>query len=339
MNEKFQNSLAQVAQDCPPIWMMRQAGRYHDHYQNLKKKYTFKDLCTNPELAAQTALGPIEDFDFDVSIYFNDILYPLEALGFNLEYNPGPKLSPSLTIDFFDQLKSTQEANEFLSFQKNAVAATRELLPKDKSLIGFIGGPWTLFTYAMECSHKGHMITSKTQSELFNRFCEHLLPVLDQCITDQLSSGAEIVMIFDTSAGSLSGDYFNKFVVPTIKKLSDSHPNKVGYYAKETTSHQLNSLKACQLAGLGFDHRYNMENVLQNKTHSGFTQGNFDQTLLFSDPSRFEKVLKDYLAPIAELSNEDRRGWVCGLGHGVLPKTPQENVRNFVKIVREVFNA
>ena len=339
MNEKFKNALAAKPQDCPPVWMMRQAGRYHDHYQKLKEKYTFKDLCTNPELAAKTALGPIDDFDFDASIYFNDILYPLEALGFSLDYNPGPILSPTLTPDFFSQLKSTEEANSFLSFQKNAVAATRELLPKDKSLIGFIGGPWTLFTYAMECSHKGHMITSKTQSDLFNRFCEHLLPVLDQCIKDQLKSGAEVVMIFDTSAGTLSSFDFNRLVAPTIKKLSMNNAGRVGYYAKETTYHQLESLADCPLAGLGFDHRFSIDKVLKNRTHKGFTQGNFDQTLLFSEDSSFEKRFRDYLAPIAELSNTQRSGWVCGLGHGILPKTPQENVRKFVQIVREVFHA
>ena len=89
-NLLFRNALKRVSQKTPPIWFMRQAGRYHTHYQNLKKNYSFEDLCKNPELAAQTALGPIEDFDFDVSILFSDILFPLEALGMSLKYNPGP---------------------------------------------------------------------------------------------------------------------------------------------------------------------------------------------------------------------------------------------------------
>ena len=85
-NERFNNALMHVSQKTPPIWFMRQAGRYHSHYQDLKKNYSFEDLCKNPELAAETALGPINDFDFDVAILFSDILFVLEALGMSLKY-------------------------------------------------------------------------------------------------------------------------------------------------------------------------------------------------------------------------------------------------------------
>ena len=89
-NLLFRNALNRLPQATPPIWFMRQAGRYHSHYQALKKNHTFEELCKNPELAAETALGPINDFDFDVSILFSDILFPLEALGMGLKYDPGP---------------------------------------------------------------------------------------------------------------------------------------------------------------------------------------------------------------------------------------------------------
>ena len=89
-NERFSNALEHIPQKTPPIWFMRQAGRYHSHYQNLKKNYTFEELCKNPDLAAETALGPINDFDFDVAILFSDILFVLEALGMSLKYDPGP---------------------------------------------------------------------------------------------------------------------------------------------------------------------------------------------------------------------------------------------------------
>ena len=338
-NQLFQNAINQVPQNCPPIWFMRQAGRYHSHYQELKKKYTFEQLCKTPELAAETALGPIRDFDFDASIYFNDILFPLEALGFNLEYSPGPVMSPALSKDFLKELKPIEEAISFLSFQKDAVKATRELIPSNKSLIGFIGGPWTLFTYALECSHKGHMIDSKKSTELFLEFSETLLPLLNQCITDQLASGAEVVMIFDTSAGSLSMSHFQKMVVPCIEKLSMAHPGKIGYYAKETTMHQVNTLKHLPLAGLGYDHRYSMTDLLKEDSRKGFVQGNFDQSLLFADTDQFKTYLKDYMDPIKALSPEQRKGWISGLGHGVLPKTPEANVKLFIEKIRENFNA
>ena len=87
-NYKFQNALARKPQSCPPIWFMRQAGRYHKHYQSLRKKHSFEELCKKPELAAETALGPIEDFDFDVAILFSDILWPLQAMWIDLVFDP-----------------------------------------------------------------------------------------------------------------------------------------------------------------------------------------------------------------------------------------------------------
>lgn len=338
-NEKFQNALKGIAQNCPPIWFMRQAGRYHSHYQNLKKTYTFEQLCKNPELAAQTAMGPIEDFDFDVSIYFNDILFPLEALGFNLEYSPGPVMSPNLSEDFLNELKPLDEAVDFLKFQGQAVKATREALPKDKSLIGFIGGPWTLFTYALECSHKGHMIDSKKKADLFLKFSEHLLPLLSNCIKEQLENGAEVVMILDTSAGSLSPQHYENYAKPAIEKLAMDHPNKVAYYAKESTRDQIQLLKDLPISGFGYDHRYNLSSLLKENTEKKIVQGNFDQTLLFANSDVFKSYLQSWLSPLLQLSPEERAGWVCGVGHGILPKTPEENVRTFIHTVREAFNA
>ena len=87
-NKKFKNAIDCKEQKVPPIWFMRQAGRYHNHYQNLRKSYTFEDLCKNPELAMLTAMGPMEEFDFDVAILFSDILFPLESLGLDLQYIP-----------------------------------------------------------------------------------------------------------------------------------------------------------------------------------------------------------------------------------------------------------
>ena len=93
-NEKFQNALQAQVQDCPPIWLMRQAGRYHNHYQKLRQKHSFMELCKIPELAAEVTLGPIEDFDFDAAILFSDLLFPLEGLGMGLRYSDakGPEL-------------------------------------------------------------------------------------------------------------------------------------------------------------------------------------------------------------------------------------------------------
>src|SRR5437016_3052431 len=110
-NARFQNALARSPQTTPPIWLMRQAGRYHKHYQTLRQKYSFMDLCKQPELAAEVALGPVLDFDFDAAILFSDLLFPLEALGMGLEYTDrGPQLGWSLNHETFSHLHSAEEA-------------------------------------------------------------------------------------------------------------------------------------------------------------------------------------------------------------------------------------
>ena len=130
-NLLFSNALNRIPQKVPPVWFMRQAGRYHSHYQNLKKSYTFEQLCKDPELSAKTALGPIDDFDFDVSILFSDILFPLEALGMGLKYDPGPIFSKFIDPSNIEELRSVDEAILDLKFQGDALKITREILPED----------------------------------------------------------------------------------------------------------------------------------------------------------------------------------------------------------------
>lgn len=336
-NKKFINSCERVAQDVPPVWMMRQAGRYHKHYQALRKQHGFMELCKRPDLAAEVALGPIEDFDFDVSILFSDLLFPLEALGLGLTYDPAPKLGWHLQeqADFL-KFNDLDKAFEFLQFQGEAVKATRARLPEEKSLIGFVGSPWTLFVYAVAGSHKGNLSEAKKRMELFPKFCELIAPLMEKNIKLQLDAGAEKVMVFDTAAGELaSQDYIDHLHLYLIG-LSEKFPRKLGFYSKNTTHYHLADLWAqSEFGGFGYDHRWRLSE--QFKKGTGFVQGNFDQEMLFLPADQFERYLRYYLEPFQKMSSEDRAGWVCGLGHGVLPKTPEENVRNFVKIVRESF--
>lgn len=345
MNQLFQNALKNIPQNVPPIWFMRQAGRYHDHYQELKKKHTFVELCKIPELAAETAMGPIRDFDFDVSIYFSDLLFPLEALGMGLEYSPGPKLGWHLKEESdLKKFRPVSEAISELEFQRLALAATREALPSHKSLLGFVGGPWTLFTYAVAGGHSGDLREVKEKLHLFESFCEVMVPLLIQNIQNQLKSGPDAVMIFDTAAGELSPSVYHEHVVPQLKKMMKSFPKTLGYYSKMTTqdhlSHPIFNVES-EWAGIGLDHRWDLPLTLKNRNKQfsgkGFVQGNFDQAMLFCEASEFEKRLRRYLSDYVQLSPEERAGWVCGLGHGVLQHTPQHNVRRFVEIVRETF--
>jgi len=339
MNTLFKNALQRIPQNTPPIWFMRQAGRYHQHYQALRKQHSFMELCKRPELAAEVARGPVAEFDFDVSILFSDILFPLEALGMGLDYTDhGPQLSFKLTPETFSQLGPVDKAVNFMHFQKEAMQATRAVLPSNKSLIGFVGGPWTLFVYAVEGSHAGSLIQSKVLAPLFLQFLEKLTPLLKENIRLQLAGGAEVVMIFDTAAGEVSPAFFKEWLQPVLTQLSQEFPGKLGYYSKGTQRAFFNE-EFCKLpwTGQGFDHRNTLPECfdLQKK---GFVQGNFDQSLLFLEGPAFKKALTDYLRPFQAMTLAQRAGWVSGLGHGVLPKTPEKNVKLFVDTVREVFS-
>jgi uroporphyrinogen decarboxylase len=336
-NEKFQNVLSGKGNACPPIWFMRQAGRYHSHYQALRKKHSFKELCKTPELAAEVAFGPVNDFDFDVSILFSDILFPLEALGLGLEYAPGPTFDRIVCHSNVDQLAEPEVAIKDLQFQAEAVKQTRARLPSHKSLIGFVGAPWTLFTYAVEGSHSGNMIVSKTSLDMVNPIFERLVPLLELNINMQLKAGAELVMLFDTSSGGLSLPLFEKIIMPSLERLTSKFPKQLGYYSKGVGSAQYDLVQTLPFAGCGYDHRFDLASVFRAGNKTQFVQGNFDQSLLFSDPESFEKHLDDYLKPIRQLDPDERKLWVSGLGHGVLPKTPEANVRRFVQRIREEF--
>ncbi|MGE0634486.1 MAG: uroporphyrinogen decarboxylase family protein [Pseudobdellovibrionaceae bacterium] len=343
MNQKWIAATQGKPQTTPPVWMMRQAGRYHRHYQNLRSKNSFIELCKTPELAAEVAMGPIQDFDFDVAILFSDLLFPLEGLGMGLSYEPAPTLGWHLKPDNFNQLKPWQEALKALEFQKAAMQMTRSRLPKGKSLIGFVGGPLTLFTYAVEGAHKGSLQETKRMLTLFPKFCEIMVPLLIENIRLQFEGGAEAVMVFDTAAGELSPYLFSQLVVPELKKMAEAFSGRLGYYSKGTTWSHIDcdgpsgSLVKLPWAGMGFDHRFDLAEVIKSKKTPGFVQGNFDQALLFLEPKEFKKQLLRYLEPFQEMSFEQRAPWVCGLGHGVLPQTPEDNVKTFVRTIREVF--
>lgn len=293
------------------------------------------ELCKQPELAAEVALGPVLDFGFDAAILFSDLLFPLEALGMGLEYrDSGPQLGWKLDEQSISKLRTISDAWPHLQFQGDAVRATRERLPNDRSLIGFIGGPWTLFVYAVEGTHKGSLTDSKKLLSLFPGFCKIIVPLLERNIELQLDHGAEIVMIFDTAAGELPPNMFTSEVVPQLQRLTEKNGSRIGYYSKGTQAAHLRHglFDSAALSGIGVDHRWDLGEVFSIFSQ-GFVQGNFDQTLLLAERSQLQRYLSSYLQPMKE---QQPTGWICGLGHGVLPGTPEDNVRLFVDTVREV---
>jgi len=339
MSGLFRQTVDGAVVRVPPIWLMRQAGRYHTPYQRLRARYAFEDLCRRPELSAEVAMGPIDDFDFDAAILFSDLLFPLEALGFGLSYEAGPpKLDGRLTHERVAAFRPIEDAIERLRFQREAMIATRARLPKDKGLIGFVGGPWTLFVYAVEGTHAGPLADAKASFDLYRAFADRMVPLLVENIALQFAGGADVVMVLDTAAGELDPATFVRHELGDLAALAHAYPGRLGYFAKGVkNSHSTRGLTTLPWAGVGLDSSADLTSSLTARGRSGFVQGNFDPDRLAGDRDCADSHLRSFLAPIRRLTPEERRGWICGLGHGVLPRTPESNVRLFVDRVREAF--
>lgn len=335
----------------PPVWFMRQAGRYHAHYQNMKKTNTFMELCKVPELACEVTMGPIRDFDFDAAILFSDLLFPLEVLGMGLEYVPGPKLAWHLkTIADLPKLnpenKSTAQLIEGISYQGKALKLIRSALDPKKSLLGFVGGPMTLFYYAAEGSHQGTLQNAKDglTDGRFEGFFKVLAPLLIENMCLQARSGADAVAMMDTCAGEVDAETYRELIVPTIKEVLTQfrrqYPNTpVVYYSKGTGPAHWEKLEGLPFECLGVDWNTPMPEILTQFGPTWSIQGNFDPNLMLLPEAQCMKEIEKYFEPILKLPRAQIKGWVCGLGHGVLQWTPEQNVRNFLRYQKEVFSS
>ena len=320
MNTKFVNACNRIKQTVPPIWFMRQAGRYHLHYRNLKKKYTFEQLCKEPDLAGEVALGPIQEFDYDVAILFSDILWPLEGLGLPLKFDPGPKFGDYINVQNVNQYSDVDKAISFMSFQRDALLTTRAMLPKDKSMIGFVGGPWTLMNYAC-----GDATVSDTFK--FDYMKSVLIPLLIKNIQLQIDAGAEKVMIFDSGLKNMSTKFFLEKYSPLL--MSMAMP-QTAYYSKNLPRKCISKVVEGDWGGIGIDSRLEITGVL-NSFENGFVQGNFDEQKMLLPKHTFMYEIEKYCD---DIKKHDTTGWVCGLGHGIDKTTPEEHVHLFIETVR-----
>ena len=324
-NEKFHNALQKKEQITPPIWMMRQAGRYHKHYQNLKKKYTFEQLCRNPELACEVTLGPIKDFDFDAAILFSDILFPLDFLGMKLSFSPGPIFENNLSQQMLSEY-NIEEFQNYIQFQNKSLQLIRENLAKDKSLIGFVGGPITLYHFAIR--------DNPIADNLFSSAIPVLERILYKNIEIQFQSEIDLLMIFDTEANNLSDEDFIKFSLPFIEQVANKYPNQIGYFTKNISPKKFQELKKIsplKLTVLGTQHHLFQE---LSQTHLSL-QGNFSNDLLtISDQDDFKAALDEYVSHCKNFDSKERTGWIASLDHGVNKMTPETNVHLFIEYIR-----
>jgi uroporphyrinogen decarboxylase len=347
MNERLLvQALHRNNQKRPPVWFMRQAGRYHSHYQQLRKKHSFVDLCKKPEVACEATMGPIRDFDFDAAILFSDLLFPLETMGMGLQYVEGPQLDWHLkSLQDLKKLKGGPERAAEMGFQADAIRLIRKELSSEKALLGFVGGVLTLFFYAVSGSHKGDLSDSKKalKDGRFEGFCDQITELLAENMALQARAGIDVLAVLDTCAGEISAQDYSKIVVPATRKVLDAFHRRcpefpILYYSKGTGAEFWTHQRQLGARAWGVDWRTPMDQVLRDWHHEVALQGNIDPEWLFLDPQELERRLRTVFSRILALPKECREGWICGLGHGVLPKTPEDNVRLFLRLQKEMFS-
>jgi uroporphyrinogen decarboxylase len=341
----LQQALARRNPGRPPVWFMRQAGRYHRHYQRLRARHDFMELCKRPELAVEVTLGPIEDFGFDAAILFSDLLFPLEAMGMGLRYEPGPKLDWHLrgTADLA-RLQPGAARAAHMTFQAEAITRVRARLPADRALIGFVGGPFTLYAYAVAGSHEGFARAGigGLDNGLYSGFNERLRELLAANMALQAEAGADCVAIFDTAAGTLTPEQFARHAVPALAAVVQEFRARCPdtpliYYSRDTGPAHWAGLRAIDLQCLGIDWRHDLVEALLGQSDHWGVQGNIDPQWLLLPPAELEARLRAMFAGVLALPAARRGAWICGLGHGVLQHTPEDNVRLVLKVQREMF--
>lgn len=342
MNKLINTLLKKEKFSTPPIWIMRQAGRYLPEYREIRSNVgNFLDLCYNPKLASEVTLQPIRRFDFDAAIIFSDILVIPDALGIKVEFvkNEGPKLRKISTKEDLKKLK-TQNIKKHLQPVFEALTLTKSRLDKNKSLIGFSGSPWTLACYMIEGgSSKNFDLTKETaikNEEFFSELIEILTKAIIEYLLLQIKAGADVVKLFDSWAGILPPTQLRKFVIEPAKKIVREikklhpqipiicFPRGIGVmyeeFAAEVDSH-----------GLAVDQNLSVKWIrknLQEKSDS-VIQGNLDNFLLAFGSKK--EIEKEVLNIVENLSN---RPFIFNLGHGILPETPIENVEMVLKLIR-----
>jgi uroporphyrinogen decarboxylase len=259
-------------------------------------------------------------------------------------YDPGPKLAFNVkTLADAAKLVGGADRAQLMNFQAEAMQLTRARLRADKGLIGFVGGPWTLYVYAAAGSHeRAHEALGGLTNGVYEAFNAKLLDLLAHNMVLQSRAGAETVALFDTAAGEIDAATYGRHVVPVLAdvlarfRTLDPH-TPVTYYSRGTGPAHWDQLRHLPFQCLGVDWRHDIADVLANYGERWCIQGNVDPEWLHLPYAELERQLTDWFGHIRALPAALRSGWICGLGHGVLQRTPEANVRRFVTLQREIF--
>ena len=325
-------------QEIPPVWFMRQAGRYLPEYRALRERAgSFLKLCFTPELAAEITLQPIRRFGFDAAILFSDILVVPHALGrrVSFETGEGPKLEP-LNLSDIGALRTEADA-AILAPVYEAVRLVKRELPAPVALIGFCGAPWTVATYMIAGRGTPDQAPARvfaySQPEAFARLMDILVDVSSRYLVEQIRAGAEAVQIFDTWAGVLPPREFERWCVAPVRKMAvnvrrEIPDAKIIGFPRGCGASLATYLDQVPVNAVGLDWAADPAFVHEHVRGRAAVQGNLDPLVLLAGGEALDRAIDDVLANYAE------GPFIFNLGHGILPETPVMHVEQTLQRIR-----
>ncbi len=325
----------------PPIWMMRQAGRYLPEYRATRAQAgDFLSLCYNPELAAEVTLQPIRRYGFDAAILFADILLVPQALGADLWFvtGEGPRLSTITTQAELDTLKSAEDIHEHLSPIYDTVGILSRELPSETTLIGFAGAPWTVATYMIAgrgTPDQGPAHTLKSENRaVFDGLMNRITDATVHYLNAQIEAGAEVVKLFDSWAGSLQGADFDDYSVKPMRRIVEGirakHPDTpIIAFPRGAGERYARAHAAIGANCIAVDDGVAAEWVAEHVQPAGCVQGNLASSHMVSGG---DALVEETRRIVKALSGGPH---IFNLGHGITPDADPENVQRMIDAVRD----
>lgn len=324
----------------PPVWLMRQAGRYLPEYREIRAKApTFLDFCYAPKLAAEATLQPIRRFGFDAAILFSDILVVPDALGqkVTFEGNEGPRLDPIVALKDFSRLKEEIDLSHLLPVFET-IERVKAALPPETALIGFCGAPWTVASYMIAGKGTPDQAPARLfayrQPELLQRLIDRLVEASVAYLGRQIDAGVEAVQIFDSWAGVLPAGEYERWCLTPIKAIAAGvkrrHRNvKVIAFPRGVGARLSAFADEAGTEALGLDSAVDPLWGARNIPQGVVVQGNLDPLALVAGGAPLEASVGRILAAFRG------RPHIFNLGHGILQQTPIEHVAALIKLVRD----
>ena len=326
---KLLQALHMEALDRPPIWFMRQAGRYLPEYLDLRAKHSFQEAVHSPDVAAEITLQPIRRFGLDAAIIFSDIMTPLEAMGIEVEFTPGPSLAP-MSIEQVADLPEFDPVR--VDFVAEAIGEVKAALPSSTALIGFAGAPTTLLAYLLEGGGSKEFLALrgalKSKPTIAQEALDKVGRAMSSYLQMQVDAGADVVQLFDSWAGILSVNDFVDFALPAARTALEYQTCPTIYFAPHGP-HLLEHFEGVGATGYGVDWRLPLGRAWQRIGLSHPVQGNLDPAILMTNPDRIRSAVNEILAEA-----DGRPGHIFNLGHGINRYSPVENVAAMVAAVR-----